>query len=315
MLSLIYFSHFSLITSEMMSLEGLASWSVASLNAAKLARKLGIPELEARTISNAAKALSLMNMPERANRAYLEADKVYRSLERTADNLRGLVSNLNDFGSFCIEQERFGEAEKYLTEAFELVKKNPDTFSPNVLAEILSNLGSLKTETKKFDLAEEYYKEAEEIFRKLVGEDERFSIDLATVLSNFGAFLREVKRFEGAEKKFNEAKGIFSKLADTNEFYKGFLGDTLCNLAVIYKKTGRFDEAERAFLKDVELKRELLSKNPAYLKDYAQSLDNLSDFYREMGREKEALRYKREAEKIYNKILEIRKRKTFGRAS
>ncbi len=314
-LSLIYFSHFSLITSDMMGSEELASWSVASLNAAKLARRLGIPELEARTISNAAKALSFMNMPERANRAYLEADKIYRKLERTEDNLRGFVSNLNDLGSFCIEQEKFEEAEKYLGEAFEIVKNNPDAFSPNVLAEILSNLGSLKTETKKFDEAENYYVESEKIFRELTEKDERFSVDLATVLNNFGALLREAKRFDEAEKKFNEAKNIFNELAERNEFYKGFLGDTLCNLAVIYKKTGRFEEAERAFLKDAELKRELLSRNPAYLKSYAHSLDNLSDFYKEIGKEKEALMYKEEAERIYDKILEMKRAKTSGKAS
>ncbi len=314
-LSLIYFSHFSLITSDMMGFEELVSWSVASLNAAKLARKLKLPELEARVISNAAKALSFMDMPERANRAYIEADKIYKKLKKTEDNLRGLVSNLNDLGSFCIEQEKFGEAEKYLREALEIVKNNPDAFSPNILAEILSNLGSLKTETKRFEEAEKYYLESEKIFRELAERDERFSVDLATVLNNFGAMLREMKRFEEAERKFDEARGIFKELADRNDFYKGFLGDTLCNLAVIYKKTGRFEEAEKAFLEDVELKRGLLSRNPAYLKSYAHSLDNLAEFYKELGREKEALVYKEEADRIYDKILEMKKTRTLGKAS
>ena len=312
--SLIYFSHFSLITTEMMGMDGLASLAVSSLNAAKLSRKLNIPELEARTISNAAKALSLMNMPERANRAYLEADRIYRELEKTGENLRGFVSNLNDFGSFCIEQERFEEAEKYLIEALEVVQKNPDLFSPSVMAEILSNLGSLKTETGKFDEAENYYSESERIFRELAEEDERFAVDLATVLNNFGALLREAKRFKDAERKFEEAKEIFEGLSERNEFFKGFLGDTFCNLAVIYKKTGRFDEAEEAFLKDADLKRELVTKNQAYLKSYAHSLDNLADFYKEIGREKEAMEYKKEAERIYEVLVEKKKRTDFPAA-
>ncbi|MBO8183715.1 MAG: tetratricopeptide repeat protein [Archaeoglobus sp.] len=311
LLSLIYFSHFSLITTEMMGLDGLASLAVSSLNAAKLARKLDIPELEARTISNAARALSFMNMPERANRAYIEADRIYRELEKTEENLRGFVSNLNDFGSFCIEQEKYDKAEKCLSEALELVKENPDAFSSNVLAEILSNFGSLETEKKRFERAEQFYNEAEKIFRELAEKDEKFSVDLATVLNNFGALFREAKKFEEAEKKFSEAREIFEKLAERNEFFKGFLGDTFCNLAVIYKKTGRFDEAEEAFLKDADLKRELMAKNPAYLKNYAHSLNNLADFYKEIGREKEAVMYKEEAERIYNALAEKKKRSDF----
>jgi tetratricopeptide (TPR) repeat protein len=306
-LSLIYFSHFSLITNEMMSREGLVSWSISSLNTAKLARKFNLPELEARSASNAGKALVLMHMPERAYRAYLEADRIYRTLDKTEENLRGFVANLNDLGAFCIEQERFDDGERYLTEALEIIRGNPDIFKPNILGEVLSNLGSLMTELRKFDLAEEYYKESESIFRKLSEEDERYIVDLATVLNNRGAMYREMKRFDLAEEKFNEAKEIFEEMAERNEFYKGFLGDTYTNLAVIYKKTGRLESAEEAFLIDLDLKKELVAKNPAYLKSLAHSFDNLSEFYKEIGREKEAKKYKEEANKIYDRLLKAKK--------
>jgi tetratricopeptide (TPR) repeat protein len=302
-LTLIYFAHFSLITNEMMGMEGLVSWSVSSLNAAKLARKLNIPELEARTASNAAKALSLMNMPERANRAYIEADRIYRSLEKTEENLRGFVANLNDFGAFCIEQEKFDRAEELLMEALSIVEENRGLFKSEILGEILSNLGSLMTELRKFDEAKKYYDDSERIFRDLIEEDEKYVVDLATVLNNQGALYREIKLFDEAEKKFNESKQIFEEMAERNEFYKGFLGDTMTNLAVIYKKTGRFEEAEKAFLKDIELKKELVAKNPAYLKSYAHSLDNISDFYKETGKESEAKKYREEANKIYERLM------------
>jgi len=302
-LTLIYFSHFSLITNEMLDLESLAAWSVSSLNAAKLSRKLGLSELEARTLSNAAKALSLMNLSEQAKRAYTEADKIYRKLEMNEENLRGFISNLNDFGAFCIEQEEFETAGKYLEEALQLAEKNRDAIKPSFFAEISSNLGSLSTELRRFDEARTYYTRSEEIFRELSEKDEKFKVELAVLLNNFGAMYREMKRFDEAEAKFDEAKGIFEELAERNEFFKGYLGDTLSNLGMIYKKTGRFDEAEKAFLEDMKLKKELLSKNPAYLKSYAHSLDNLSDFYKEIGREIEAKRYKEEADRIYNKIF------------
>ncbi|AGK61612.1 hypothetical protein Asulf_01637 [Archaeoglobus sulfaticallidus PM70-1] len=310
-LTLIYFTHFSLITSDLMSREGLASWSVASLNSAKLARKFGLKELEAITLSNSAKALSMMNMADRAERAYAEADRIFRELEMTDEILRGFVSNLNDFGSFCIEHERFDEAEKYLMEAHDLVNKNRELFSDDMLAHILSNLGSLKTEQKKFDEAMEFYSKAEEIFRKVVEKDKSKEIDLAIVLSNFGAMYREMKDFSKAEEKFNEAKEIFEELAKRNLFYRSYLGDALTNLGIIYKKTGRLKEAEEAFLKDLEIKKDLMERNPAYLKSYAHSLDNIADFYKEVGNEKKARKYKEEANRIYEGLM----RKEKGSAS
>ncbi len=263
LLALIYYAHISRYSSQLTTKQGIVGRVVSSLTAAKLAKKLGIPELEAIFLLSGAKGLTLMGMRDRAEVCYLKAEELLRDLVKKDESfLKELADVLNDLGIIYVETNEKEKGENYLEEALkirrELAEKN-EAYLP-MLAQTLNNLASLYKDTKRYDKADELFDEAEKIYRKLVEKDENYVIDLAVVLCNYGALCRVIREFEKAEKLYREALDIFKKLTEKDIFYNSAVADVLMYLSGLYRDMGDFDKAEEYMKRANEVYNELLAK-------------------------------------------------------
>ncbi len=263
LLALIYYAHLSRYSSQFTTKQGIVGRVVSSLTAAKLAKKLDIPELEAIFLLSGAKGLTLMGMRDRAEVCYLKAEELLRDLVKKDESfLRELADVLNDLGIIYVETNEKEKGENYLEEALkirrELAEKD-EAFLP-MLAQTLNNLASLYKDTKRYDKADELFDEAEKIYRKLVEKDENYIIDLAVVLCNYGALCRVIREFERAEKLYREALDIFKKLTEKDVFYNSAVADVLMYLSGLYRDMGDFDRAEEYMKRANEVYNELLAK-------------------------------------------------------
>lgn len=251
-LALVYYSHFSFLTSEMDDNQALASCVVSSLNASKISLGIGLEYLSPIFLRNAAKALTMMKMSSQAEKCYKEAEKICRAMveeakedEKEKDWLRELGAVLNDLGVLCYELEKFKDADKYITEALEIRRK---VAKPLELAETLANTGAIYIATKKFHEAEELFKESEKIYRQLVDKDELVKFDLAIALSNFGRLYRKLAKFEKAEELYLESLNLFKELAEENEDFDQFVATTLKYLGDVNKDLKKYDKAKDYYL-------------------------------------------------------------------
>lgn len=250
-LALVYYSHFSYLTSQMDDNQALASCVVSSLNASKISLGMGLEYLAPTFLRNAAKALTMMKMTSQAERSYREAERICRvkieevSEKEKEDWLKELGAVLNDLGVLCYELEKFKDADRYITEALEIRRKVAE---PLELAETLANAGAIYIATKKFYEAEELFKESEAIFRELVEKDELVKFDLAIALSNFGRLYRKLAKFEKAEKLYLESLNLFKELAEENEDFEQFVATTLKYLGDVNKDLKKYDKAKDYYL-------------------------------------------------------------------
>ncbi|HID42790.1 MAG TPA: tetratricopeptide repeat protein, partial [Archaeoglobaceae archaeon] len=107
-LSLIYYSYFSFITSTMVDAQSISECAVSSLNAANYSKKLKFPELQIIFLMNAGQALNQMSMNERAIKCYLEAEKIINKMD--GGNLAEHSAILNNIGAIYIELKRIDDA-------------------------------------------------------------------------------------------------------------------------------------------------------------------------------------------------------------
>ncbi|RLI78094.1 hypothetical protein DRP05_08325 [Archaeoglobales archaeon] len=251
-LALVYYSHFSYLTSQMDDNQALASCVVSSLNASKISLGMGLEYLAPTFLRNAAKALTMMKMTSQAERSYREAERICRTMiedskdDREKDDwLKELGAVLNDLGVLYYETEKFKEADRYISEALEIRRK---VAKPLELAETLANAGAIYIATKKFYEAEELFKESERIYRELVEKDELVKFDLAIALSNFGRLYRKLAKFERAEELYLESLNLFKELAKENEDFDQFIATTLKYLGDVNKDLKRYDKAKDYYL-------------------------------------------------------------------
>jgi len=263
LLSLIYYAHLSRYSSKLTTRQGIAGQAVSSLTAAKLSRKLNIPELEAIFLLSGAKALTLMGMRDRAEICYLKAEEILRDLVKKDESfLKELADVLNDLGIIYTEMNEKEKGQKYLEEALKIrrqLAEKDESFLP-VLAQTLNNLASLYKDMKRYGEADEFFDEAEKIYRKLVEKDENYIIDLAVVLCNYGALCRVIREYEKAESLYKEALEIFKKLTEKDVFYNSGVADVLMYLSGLYRDMGGFDEAEKYMKMANQVFNELIAK-------------------------------------------------------
>lgn len=254
-LSLIYYSYFSFITSTMVDAQSISECAVSSLNAANYSKKLRFPELEVIFLMNAGQALNQMSMNERAIKCYLEAEKIVNKME---DNLAEHAAILNNIGAIYIELKRIDDAKDYLVKALEMRRKlaTEDEKYLSELAETLSNAGALFGDKRNYELSEKYYRESISIFRRLAEDNIFQRANLAAVLNNFSIVLRRLRRYDEAEKNIREALEIFKELKEVNEGFTGMYGETLNALGMLYNEMGKHKEAEKYFSewKEIQIK-------------------------------------------------------------
>ena len=246
LLSLIYYAHISRQSQPVTRL-GIAARAVSSLTAAKLSRKLNIPELEAIFLLSGAKALILMEMRDRAEICYLKAEEILRDLvKRDESFLRELADVLNNLGIIYLEMNERERCERYLKEALEIGKRLTDESILPILAQTLNNLALLYKEMERYDDAVKFFDEAERIYRKLVERDEIYAVELAVVLCNYSVLCKVIGKYEKAESLYKEALTIFKKLTEKDILYGSGVIDVLISLVrLYYRDMKRYDEAER----------------------------------------------------------------------
>ncbi|AEA47544.1 tetratricopeptide repeat protein [Archaeoglobus veneficus] len=254
LLLLVYFSHFSYLSEGKAGEEDISNLAVSSLTAAKLCRRLGIPDLEARFLISGGRAIYQMRMKDKAEKIFKEAEKILKELsEKDESYLPMLADVLNELAVLYMDLKRNDEAEKYLVWALEIRKSAGNEAE---LAETLYNAGVFYTRTKRLDIAEKYYKEGEDILRKLAKENENFLPQLGVLLNNMGVLYRKLSRFDKAEKYHREALEIFEKLSSEDEKLLKYVADTYGYLGTMYNDMMKFDEAAKYY----EMAKDLYNK-------------------------------------------------------
>jgi tetratricopeptide (TPR) repeat protein len=258
-LSLVYYSYFSFITSDLVDIQSLTECAISSLNAAKICRKMNFPELESTFLFNAAQALNNMSLNERAIKCYQEAERILSSMGE--GYLRELAAVLNNLGAVYIETKRIDEAEKYIVKALEIRRKlaEEDEVHLPELAETLSNAGAVFGERGEYELSEKYYNESISIFRRL--SDSMFhKANLAAVLNNFSIVLRRLRRYEEAESCVLEALNIFKELSEVSSGFREMCAEIYSALGLLYNDMGKRKEAEECYRKSKAIYKEIVEE-------------------------------------------------------
>lgn len=246
---LVHFSHSSNALSKEMDNQSLVSCVVASVNAVKLANELGIKSITPKIMRNAGRALSLMNMKDRAERMLIEAEKVCLELGKK-DELLGIY---NDLSALYFEGGRYSEAKEKIESAMEIAENRDDYEAINsfsIAAEVYTKLG-------EFEKAEKNYKKAETLLRELVKKEESNKLDLGVLLSNYAIFCKKIGKFDLAERMLLESLRIFEELEKLDLSFAQFVATSLRHLGDLYREAKRFDEAEKFYAKSREKFREI----------------------------------------------------------
>ncbi|MEM4565861.1 MAG: tetratricopeptide repeat protein [Archaeoglobaceae archaeon] len=246
---LVHLSYSSNALSKEIDNQSLASCVVASVNAVKLANELGVRSIAPKMMRNAGRALSLMNMKDRAERMLVEAERVCLEIGKK-DELLGIY---NDLSILYFEEGKYLEAKEKIESAMKIAENRTDYEAINsfsIAAEVYTKLG-------EFEKAEQNYKRAETLLRELVKKEESDKLDLGVLLSNYAIFCKKVGKFDLAEKMLLESLKIFEELEKLDFSFAQFVATNLRHLGDLYRETKRFEEAEKFYAKSREKFREI----------------------------------------------------------
>ncbi len=247
LLLLVYFSHYSYMAEGKKDEESISNSAVASLTAAKICRRLGIPDLEARFLVSGGRAIYQMRMKDKAEKLFKEAEKILKDLLKKEDSreLKALLARaMNELAVLYMDMDRKEEAEKYLLEALNIRREIDDREG---IAESLYNAGTYYMRAKRLDVAESYYKECEELLWELCEEDEDNLPKLGMLMNNMGVLYRKMSKFEESEKYHREALEIFDRLSKDDEKWKKYVADTFGYIGTMYNDMMRFDDAAKYY--------------------------------------------------------------------
>ncbi len=244
---LVYFSHYSYMAEGREDEESISNSAVASLTAAKLCRRLGIPDLEARFLISGGRAIYKMRMKDKAEKIFREAEKILRELLKNEDSkeIKAMLARvLNELSVLYMDMDRKEDAEKYLIESLNLRR---DVGDKEDIAESLYNAGTYYMRAKRLEIAEGYYKECEELLWELSKEREENLPKLGMLLNNMGVLYRKMGKFEEAEKYHREALEIFDRLSKEDERWKKYVADTFGYIGTMYNDMMMFDDAAKYY--------------------------------------------------------------------
>jgi len=248
-----YFSYSSMYFAGRNDNQSLVSCVISSINAVKLSNELGFEDLIPMFLRNAARALTMMDMKDRAERMYLEAEKI---CEKIAD-FKEYAYVENDLATLYFELKRYVEARIKIETAIEIWRELEDYEN---LAESLTNAAEIYIKLGEFDNAEKCFKEAESIYRKLINEKESLKLNFAVMLSNFGIFYKNRNRHKEAERLLLESLKIFEELERIDDEFSQFVATTLKYLGDLNREMKRFDKANEYYRKSREKFKEIQMK-------------------------------------------------------
>ncbi|HQN22778.1 MAG TPA: CHAT domain-containing protein [Thermotogota bacterium] len=187
---------------------------------------------------------------------------------------------LNNLGVAYREVGQYGEAERSLNKALELLEKNGrEPFEQTIHS--LNNLGIVKRCVGQYAEAETLYLEAIRLQKETAGVD---TIEYTNLLNNLGLLYFSLGMDRLAAKHYEEAADIRRKLVGEESF--PFM-QIVNNLAAYHHRIGEWDVSEKEYLRVLSFfEKKGAVNHPAYdktLKNYAAAL-------LQMGRHSEAVK-------------------------
>ncbi len=249
--TLSYLSYNSMYLSKETDRESVVSCLVSSVNVVKLSKELGLYYLIPKFLRIGARSLIIMNMRDRAEMFYLEAEKI---AEKIAD-LEELAEVENDLALLYYSEKRHKEALFIIQKAIEIRERLGDE---EKLAECLINAGEIYRKVGEYELAEDCFKRAESIYRKLISEKEHLKFGLAITLSNLGMLYKARRRYGEAEKLLRETLEIFKELESKDKNFAQFVATSLKHFGDLKKEMGNYREAEKYYRMSAEKFRETM---------------------------------------------------------
>jgi len=258
LLLLVYFSHYSYLSEGKDDEENISNLAVSSLTAAKLCRRLGVSDLEAKFLIRGGRAIYQMKMKDRAEKIFKEAERILKEIsEKDGNYLPMLAEVLNELAVLYMDLKRNDEAEKYLNWALEIRR---EVGSEAELAESLYNAGVFYERTKRLNAAEKFYKESEKILLRLADENHEYRPPLGVLFNNIGVLYRKLHRYDDSEEYHREALTVFDSLANEDEKWLSYVADTYGYIGALYNDMMKFDEAEKYYERAKKLHSEVESK-------------------------------------------------------
>jgi CHAT domain-containing protein/Flp pilus assembly protein TadD len=234
-----------------------------------------------------------------------------------------LFSNiLSILSTIYISQKKFENAEKILTELFQL-KQDHDLPSDSKYAFALTNFAIIKKKNGENKEAISTNIQALELIRKAQGE---FNLDYAIITLNLASLYEEVGEYKQSKNclqkvaqicfeifdpenldlttvlimlgqgnlilfELNEAETYFNRAL---EIRKNILGtahpkyrEVLSNLAGVYNRKGDFISSERLYIQALQITEQMVGNQHP---DYARDLNNLAALYDSMGNYSESIK-------------------------
>ncbi|RLI87145.1 MAG: hypothetical protein DRO98_04465 [Archaeoglobales archaeon] len=252
LVGLAFFSYNSMsLSEEPFDRESVVSCLISSVNAVKLSRELGLNYLVPKFLRIGAKSLIVMKMNDRAEKFYLEAEKIARELS----DLEELAEVENDIALLYYSEKRYEEALPKIQISLEIREK---IGNKEKLAECLINAGEIYRKVGDYALAEDSFKRAEEIYRELVNFDRSYKFDLAIALSNLGTFYKARRRYEEAERMLKETLDLFEELETKDKNFGQFVAASLKHYGDLKKEMGDYKEAEEYYKMSADKFKEVM---------------------------------------------------------
>lgn len=233
-----------------------------------------------------------MGSVKEAEAYYTTALAIY---EQNDDRTSDFAAVLSDYGMFQTEKGAYGNAEKYLQQAKDLIAKTQGIESLAYAAS-LNNTGSLQWQMGNKETAEAHYLEALDLYKKIVPPN---SPIVAAALNNLASYYAGTQDFERALPLYNEAKDIYA-----NEYglKHPLYARALNNLASLYRKFHDYAKAEKLYLEVLAIEKGVLGEEHP---QYAASLQNIGLLSIAMGNYSQAERYLLQSIDIMQKVLPI----------
>lgn len=146
---------------------------------------------------------------------------------------KGIVNVMNDIGIVFREQKNYKESLRYFTDAFDLLRKNPNL--EQELGETFSNIGTAYYFMNSYDSANFYFEKAYTLKTKIGNFTE-----IAKSINDLGLIQNARNNYPEAIKRFTEALNILANVHSEDFFTTNII---LNNIGTTYLKAGDLKKA------------------------------------------------------------------------
>ncbi|MGB9824419.1 MAG: adenylate/guanylate cyclase domain-containing protein [Candidatus Hydrothermia bacterium] len=218
----------------------------------KIIEDFGLSSRDAiKTLGACFTLLGIINQSKGDEKNLMDALEYYEKARILFEEIGEVISQakiLINISQILLALQKYTEAESYLQESFEVVKKSGSRF---LMAVVLNNLGRVYYNSRKHvEKAREYYHEAYNIFRSLNLQD--YCIDTGF---NLAGFLIEQGEYDKAQEILDN---ISKNAHELNQYRRGLfyiLG------ALLFFRSGLYDQALSYFEKAQSIYESLSSKD------------------------------------------------------